>query len=305
MNRFFDKIILPLFDKINAKTIVEVGCFDGVNTLKILDYCEKNDANLKSIDPTPSSKFPIEFFENNYGDKFEFYNELSLERIPLLKNYDVILLDGDHNWYTVYNELKAIERNFNQYNFPIILLHDVAWPYGRRDSYYNPDNIPSEFINPYKKAPILPGNEELSEYGMNGGVCNAIHENTPKNGVLTAIEDFLNDSKFNLNYFSLNIFHGLGIISAGNKCDGQYIINLIYESNLDEIVEYLFYRTNLIKDHEIAILKNQIDDLKSLMGESDYLPNSVGEEVSEMVKKQDVLHEDIKLILKKLEEFEI
>ena len=29
------------------------------------------------------------------------YKELSLNVLPLLKDYDVALIDGDHNWYTV------------------------------------------------------------------------------------------------------------------------------------------------------------------------------------------------------------
>ena len=303
MNKFFDKIILPLFDKINAKTIVEVGCYKGENTKRLLEYCEKNDATLNAIDPFPSSQFPLEYFQNNYGDKFKFYDELSLERIPLLKNFDVILLDGDHNWYTVFNELKSIEMNFYQYNFPIILLHDVSWPYGRRDSYYHPENIPSEFINPYKKAPMLPGKKGLSKYGMNGGVFNAIDENTPKNGVLTAIEDFIDQSELNLKYFSLNIFHGLGVISAGNKCRDLDIINLFYESNIIGDAEHVFYKLLLNRNHEISLLKNQIDVLESQVDRLNNIPQSVEEKVSSLVQKQDALHDDVKLILKKIDEF--
>lgn len=36
MNRFWDKIILPIVKKVNAKHIVEIGCFKGANTKIIL-----------------------------------------------------------------------------------------------------------------------------------------------------------------------------------------------------------------------------------------------------------------------------
>ena len=100
---------MPLFNEIKPKVIVEVGCFRGDNTKNILeDYCKINNAKLKSIDPEPHVDFNPINFKKEYGDSFEYFKNLSLEIIPVLKDYDVILIDGDHNWYTVFHELKAI-----------------------------------------------------------------------------------------------------------------------------------------------------------------------------------------------------
>ncbi len=97
----WSKLIRPIIDAINAKYIVEVGSENGVNTRNILEYCVDNEARMTAIDPLPT--FDINEFKKEFGDKFEIYTELSLSRLPQLKNYDAVLLDGDHNWYTVYN----------------------------------------------------------------------------------------------------------------------------------------------------------------------------------------------------------
>ena len=127
MNRFWSNIIQPIIKSINANYIIEIGSDTGTNTLNILEYCTKYNAHMTAVDPLP--KFNIDEFKAKYGDKFEIYNELSLSRLPLLKDYDVILLDGDHNWYTVYNELKIIEKKvfiknnkFNLLFYPLLAL---------------------------------------------------------------------------------------------------------------------------------------------------------------------------------------
>ena len=35
---------------------------------------------------------------------------------------------------------------------PLLVLHDVGWPYGRRDLYYDPDDIPASTASPWRKA---------------------------------------------------------------------------------------------------------------------------------------------------------
>ena len=60
---------------------------------------------------------------------------------------DAALVDGDHNWYTVYNELKMLAATARDAGapLPLLIMHDVCWPYGRRDLYYAPERIPEEF----------------------------------------------------------------------------------------------------------------------------------------------------------------
>ena len=141
MNRLWEKIMKPIIEELKIEFIVEIGSDYGVNTKNILEYCLKENKKMIAIDPKP--KFDLNDFYETYGEKFYLYEDLSLSILPDIEGYDCVLIDGDHNWYTVYNELKIIEKNCYK-KFPLIFLHDVSWPYGRRDLYYDPDNIPDK-----------------------------------------------------------------------------------------------------------------------------------------------------------------
>lgn len=255
MNKFWDIIVKPIFDEIKPNLIVEIGSDTGLNTKNILDYCEKvRNVKLISIDPLPS--FDVKSMKEKYGDFFYPIRDFSLNSLKSIENYDIILIDGDHNWFTVFNELKIIENNFNQKNFPIIILHDVSWPYGRRDLYYFPENIPSEYLQDNDKLGMRPNqNELLSVGGINPHLNNATSENTPKNGVLTAIEDFIEQTTLNLNFFKINGFHGLGLIYPKDDNFNNFIKNLVYESDIGEIVEK-FYLEKILDNQNILNSKN-------------------------------------------------
>ena len=283
MHRLWKNIILPLINKFNPKSIIEIGSDKGINTINILNYCEKNNASLIAIDPEP--KFDIYGIMEKYNCKFEFYQDISLKILPKLDNFDLVLIDGDHNWYTVYNELKIIEKKFNQDNFPLIFLHDTSWPYGRRDLYYNPELIPTEFKHDYKMLGMIPNNVNLvNKGGLNNNLYNASVEGSEKNGVLTAIEDFMGETCLNLSFYSIPIFHGFGIICSSN-------------TNIKDIVDNLDY-FSIMYDLEIYYLKKMIswkDSLVSDIGEKDKLIEVLGSEkdslVSDIGEKDNIIKE--------------
>jgi hypothetical protein len=94
--------------------------------------------------------------------------------------------------------------------FPCVLAHDVAWPYGRRDMYYSPDAV--EEKHPFAYVGLVPGESGVVEDGMNGHFANATHEGGQRNGVLTAIEDFIATAPFEIHFHKLPFFNGLGIL---------------------------------------------------------------------------------------------
>jgi len=142
---------------------------------------------------------------------------LSLEVLPkLTEQFDCILIDGDHNWYTVFNELRLIEERNLLRNGGAIFLHDVSWPYGRRDMYYDLKNVPAEFTQPNAKKGIIRGESKLSDTeGINNIVYNALVEGGPRNGVLTAVEDFMNLHSCKYQYLSSDREVGLGMLFKG------------------------------------------------------------------------------------------
>jgi hypothetical protein len=118
----------------------------------------------------------------------------------------------------VFHELKLIEQRCvaNDRPLPLIVLHDVAWPYGRRDLYYDPSNIPDEFQQPWDNKGISPTQSALlAEGGLNSHLCHAVEEGGPRNGVLTAVEDYLKETDVPFVAARIPAVFGLGILLPG------------------------------------------------------------------------------------------
>jgi hypothetical protein len=211
MKSFADAIIKPFVVERGYRTFCEIGASLGENTAKLL---ETEPALVAVIDPCLDADL-VERFRPLRNVVVR--RGLSLEVLPTLKEpFDCILIDGDHNWYTVYHELKLIQEHALLRQGGAIFLHDVAWPYGRRDMYYQPNLIPSDFIQPYAKKGIVRGESRLADLGgINNQLSNALTEGGPRNGVLTAIEDFRIRHPNRYLYLSINRQVGLGLLFKG------------------------------------------------------------------------------------------
>jgi hypothetical protein len=135
-----------------------------------------------------------------------------LARLPAA---DAYVLDGDHNYYTVLGELAAIaEQRPDDQPFPLVILHDVAWPCGRRDFYYDPGQLPPEAVHPHSyELGVKLGHRAAQPGGFRGEgrFAVALQEGGPRNGVLTAVEDFCRDRP-GLFYTEIPCIFGLGIL---------------------------------------------------------------------------------------------
>ena len=95
-------------------------------------------------------------------------------------------------------------------------MHDVSWPFGRRDMYHAPADIPVEARHEYSSTLGIPfdGNE-LIDGGFRsvGQYAIATHEGGPRNGVLTAVEDFLaGDAGQGWQLMNVPVGYGLAIL---------------------------------------------------------------------------------------------
>jgi hypothetical protein len=213
MIALWDKLIQPLVEAIGGTRILEIGAEYGVSTQALLNYVRKVGGHLHCIDPVPG--FDVAEYVAQHGGLLSFYEDTSLNAIPVIPEVDVALVDGDHNWYTVYHELKAIEarHGHDPDKLPLILVHDIGWPYGRRDLYYDPATIPEEFRQPYARRGMGPAKRELlPKGGLNADMYNAVMEGGARNGVLTGVEDYIKDSSLELEFLNLPLYFGLGII---------------------------------------------------------------------------------------------
>ena len=212
MRIFWDGIVEPAIVALRARVIVEIGSEGGENTNALLAYCGRYDAVLHVIDPRP--RFDVRAWQQRHGSRFVVHATLSLQALSTIDAIDVVLIDGDHNWYTVVNELRFLDRQCARAGrpFPLILLHDIGWPYGRRDMYYDPATIPDAFRQPCAMMGIRWNESGLAANGVNPHLWNATAENTPRNGVLTAVEDFLKETEQSLRLIQIPGFFGLGIL---------------------------------------------------------------------------------------------
>ncbi len=151
MYPFWDKAIAPVLEAAGVRRIVEIGALRGDTTVKMLERLGP-DVELHVIDPLPA--FDPSEHEEAFAGRYVFHEALSLDVLPTLPAMDAALIDGDHNWYTVYNELRLLAEVSRAAGrpLPLLFLHDVGWPYGRRDLYYDPEQIPEEYRQPYRKA---------------------------------------------------------------------------------------------------------------------------------------------------------
>ena len=141
-----------------------------------------------------------------------------LKIISNLENYDAIFISDDANWYTVFNQLQIIKKTNDK--FPLVFICNNNFPNKRRDSYINPDEIPASFRHNYtNQFPICYNNEKII---VNDGLYHACDENTPKNGVLTAIEDFL-DENDNIGILNVNLIKEISILYLKSQINQKRI----------------------------------------------------------------------------------
>jgi hypothetical protein len=283
--------IKPILKEFHVKNIIEIGSRDGKNTRNLLDYCNKNNGHLICIDPLP--QYDYKKLEEENPNSFKQYKDLSLNVLNKILNdgekIDAVLIDGDHNWYTVFNELKLIDKCDN---FPLVFLHDVSWPYGRRDLYYNPDEIPKEYLQKISKKGVLFNG--LGDEGINYGANHAEKESNENNGVLTAAEDFIKISSKNLTLYVFDYQVGLGIIcneEQNSKLEKDRIIYDLYSKCLK------YEQTNRIKgsfrekkiqkelDSKNQIIFQQKEEMKKLKNTINKYKNSNSWKITTPIRK--------------------
>src|SRR5262245_16373268 len=212
MYPFWDLAVWPVIQAAGAERIVEIGALRGSTTELMLGQLGPG-VELHVVDPEPA--FDPAEHEQQFAGRYHFHRAPSLDVLPGLPAVDVALIDGDHNWYTVFHELGLLRAAADREGrpLPVLILHDVGWPYGRRDLYYDPARVPDEYRQPYAEKGMRPGSSQLVERGgLNATMKNALHEGGPRNGVMTAVDDFVAELPSTVRTGVLPVFFGLAIL---------------------------------------------------------------------------------------------
>ena len=203
------ELLFGCLDAIEAQSVLEIGAYKGELTSELLDWADRSGASIVALDPEP----PEELVElGKQRPELELLLKTSHDALREVEFPDAIIVDGDHNYYTLSEELRIVGERAPGAEIPLMMFHDVGWPHARRDTYYVPERIPEEHRKPLAHEVYLsPSEPGISEDGGLPYVWAAEREGGPGNGTLTALEDFVN-AHDGLRLATVPAFFGFGVL---------------------------------------------------------------------------------------------
>lgn len=265
----FAPITLPILEVVNARVVAEIGAEHGGNSKLLHEWLKQKNGKLISIDCCPSQAF-LDWLPT-VSDVVEHNPNESLNAIRDTLNVDAWFVDGDHNWYTVYHELMQLHELHEKQGKPLLVfLHDVAWPWARRDLYYSPNRIPPAFCHSHTyEAGVTLDNPGVIEGGFrsHGAYAIALQEGGAKNGVLTAIDDFRQQYPERYCFASIPAIFGLGVLFDRYHPEAEKIAMLVapYHQNtllqalemnrLDNYLKVIEWQDNASPETEAAAVE--------------------------------------------------
>jgi hypothetical protein len=228
-------LIFALFSAAEPSRVVEIGSEAGGMTREMCRWSDETGGSFTAIEPFPVAE--VRALEASV-DGFTLVEGRSPEALSDVPPADAYLIDGDHNYWTVSRELEAL---YADGRAPLAVLHDVGWPCARRDQYYAVEALPPEAVHPHNYSRgRAPGESELVDRGFGGGGSFAVacEEGGPRNGVLTAVEDFLS-SRSDLSYAHVPAVFGLGVIWSSEAPYASRVAELMAPWDSNPLLERL------------------------------------------------------------------
>lgn len=202
------ELLFGCLEAAKADSVLEIGAFRGDLTRVLLEWAGRGGARIVAVDPTPEPEL-LEL--EAASPELELVREPSHEALRSVQMPDAVILDGDHNHFTLSEELRLLAQRAPGAELPLLIFHDVGWPHARRDSYYAPERIPAEHRQPLARDAFLAPDEPGIASGGLPFPCVAAREGGPRNGVLTAVEEFVSDHD-GLAFARVPAFFGLGLV---------------------------------------------------------------------------------------------
>lgn len=153
--------------------VLEVGLCKGITTIPLSVFMSRIHENFEFVGIDVLIQEPLLITLNNIdflpNQKIIFHQDSSLNVLPKLtetsKKFDVVLLDGDHNYYTVSKELEYLDSLTNENS--IVLIDDYHGRWSEKDLWYSEKQGYESANNATKRV------------------------DTEKHGVKPAVDDFL------------------------------------------------------------------------------------------------------------------
>jgi hypothetical protein len=228
------EILTRILDAASPTSVVEVGAYAGDTTRFLLRWAEGRGATVGAIDPLPQPSLS-KLAEDH--SELSLILETSLEALTHIACPEAAVIDGDHNYYTVSEECRLIAQLAEGSTLSLLIFHDVKWPHARRDHYYTPEQIPADQRMPYVNGGIFPGDDGIRDDGLPYTNV-ATKEGGPRNGVLTAIEDFVKAHE-DLELAIIPSFFGVGVVWSRNAPYAQKLVETLEPFDRNPVIERL------------------------------------------------------------------
>lgn len=210
---FYSDLLSELARIPTNPNIVEAGSESGAVSEILARLASDRGGHLYVVEPEPSEALrrlsevaPVKIVTG--------YSPEALADVP---DAGLFVIDGDHNYATVHGEVTHIFSS-RPADDRIAVFHDVGWPSGRRDQYYAPGRLPAEAVHPHSwTRGVVLDQSDLARPGRGfrglGAFAFALHEGGARNGVLTAVEDAL-DEIGRLKLWTTPLVFGLGVVCS-------------------------------------------------------------------------------------------
>jgi hypothetical protein len=179
---FWGGVIAPVLAAVRARRIVEIGAGREHLTARSLAFARRHRAIVHVVDPEPA--FDVRAWERLHRGRLVCHRRPSLAALPALGGCDAVLIDGDHNWYTVLGELRLLDAASRA-----AAGRSRRAPPRRRVAVRPPRSTPSSpHSAPVSAAmatrrPASDPAQVLRRGGLNADLCHAVTEDGPRNGV--------------------------------------------------------------------------------------------------------------------------
>ena len=184
------ELLAACLEAIPTRRVLEVGAYEGELTRDLLAWADANEASVATVDPLPPDRLRELAIERPDLHLIEDTGAAALAGLEELP--DSIIIDGDHNYFTLTGELEAIAARAADEPLPLLMFHDAGWPHARRDTYYAPDRVPENERQPLAhNVGLTPDDPGVNKTRGLPYEWAAATEGGAKNGVLTALEDFI------------------------------------------------------------------------------------------------------------------
>lgn len=189
-------LIKAYLSRIESPKVLEIGLDKGITTIPLVVFMTRFHKSYEFVGVDVAVQEPLRITLGNIdmaaGQSVRLLQENSLKVLPRLaeseEKFDVILIDGDHNYFTVQKELQNLTRLSK--NTSLVVIDDYHGKWSDKDLWY-------------AEREGYEGNSEVT-----------IREETSKHGVKPAVDDFL---EANPEWQSISLVKGEPIVLHRKK----------------------------------------------------------------------------------------